>query len=50
MKATEEVAYWLRVFSALLAYRGANFKNALTNYLKRIDDADDGTTAGCRRP
>jgi hypothetical protein len=28
MKATEEVAYWLRVFSALLAYRGAIFKNA----------------------
>ena len=24
--------------------------NPLTNYLKRIDDADDGTTAGCRRP
>jgi hypothetical protein len=22
----------------------------LTNYLKRIDDADAGTTAGCRRP
>ena len=28
MKATEEAAYWLRVFSALLAYRGAIFKNA----------------------
>jgi hypothetical protein len=24
--------------------------NSLTNYLKRIDDADDGTTAGCRPP
>ena len=23
---------------------------AITNYLKRIDDADDGTTAGCKQP
>jgi len=28
MKATSSVAYWLRVFSALLAYRGASFKIA----------------------
>jgi hypothetical protein len=28
MKATSSVAYWLRIFSALLAYRGAIFKSA----------------------
>ena len=28
MKTTEEVTYWLRFFSALLAYRGAIFSIA----------------------
>jgi predicted nucleic acid-binding Zn-ribbon protein len=44
---TQEVlGSYAQLFNIPLSYA----KEGLTNYLKRIDDADAGTTAGCRRP